>query len=210
MKRYPVIPTVLVAAAVAVMIGLGIWQLHRAQWKDRMIAELVAASTMPALDLDPLLDGEAGGEPMPPIAFRKAIATCHVRNVLPDLRGGRSIAGEGGYAHFVRCRPDAEEGLASRLIVNAGWAPLPERDRRVTLRGVVAGQLGSLADDQPIILTSATAARGLVPSAPPSVEDIPNNHLAYAIQWFLFAGVATIIYLLALRHRRAPKLPPEP
>lgn len=202
MKRYPLIPTILVAGAVAVMIGLGIWQLQRAQWKERMIADLVAASAMPALDLDPLLDGEAGGEPLPPIAFRKVLVTCHVRDVLPDLRGGRSIAGEGGYAHFVRCRPDAEEGLASRLTVNAGWAPLPERDRRVSLRGVVAGQLGSDEEGQPIILTSATAARGLVASAPPSVEDIPNNHLAYAVQWFLFAAIAVIIYLLALRRRR--------
>jgi surfeit locus 1 family protein len=30
---------------------------------------------------------------------------------------------------------------------------------------------------------------------------VPNNHLAYAVQWFLFAGVAAVIYALALRRR---------
>jgi cytochrome oxidase assembly protein ShyY1 len=39
----------------------------------------------------------------------------------------------------------------------------------------------------------------LEPSAPPSIEQIPNNHRSYAIQWFLFALIAVVIYLLALR-----------
>jgi surfeit locus 1 family protein len=30
---------------------------------------------------------------------------------------------------------------------------------------------------------------------------VPNNHLAYAVQWFLFAAVASVIYVLALRWR---------
>ncbi|HEX6072551.1 MAG TPA: SURF1 family cytochrome oxidase biogenesis protein, partial [Sphingomicrobium sp.] len=33
-RRLPVIPTIVVAAAVAAMIGLGIWQLQRAHWKE--------------------------------------------------------------------------------------------------------------------------------------------------------------------------------
>ena len=37
--------------------------------------------------------------------------------------------------------------------------------------------------------------------APPSLGSIPNNHRSYAIQWFLFAGIAALIYFLALRLR---------
>ena len=59
MKRLPLIPTLVVAGAVAVMIGLGIWQLQRAAWKDRLLADYAAAAPMPALDLDPLLDRES-------------------------------------------------------------------------------------------------------------------------------------------------------
>jgi cytochrome oxidase assembly protein ShyY1 len=46
---------------------------------------------------------------------------------------------------------------------------------------------------------------GLEPSAPPSVESIPNNHRAYAVQWFLFAAIAVLVYGLALRGRLAAK-----
>ena len=42
---------------------------------------------------------------------------------------------------------------------------------------------------------------GLEASAPPSLDSIPNNHRSYAIQWFLFAGIAALIYGLALRQR---------
>ena len=55
-------------------------------------------------------------------------------------------------------------------------------------------------------LVAARPAPGLVASAPPSPDAIPNNHLAYAIQWFIFAGIAAVIYVLALR-RRAKETP---
>jgi surfeit locus 1 family protein len=53
------------------------------------------------------------------------------------------------------------------------------------------------------MLVSDRAAPGLVRSKTPSATDIPNNHRAYAVQWFLFAGVALLIYALALRRRAA-------
>ncbi|NBO00626.1 MAG: hypothetical protein EBV21_04095 [Betaproteobacteria bacterium] len=34
-------------------------------------------------------------------------------------------------------------------------------------------------------------------------SDLPNNHLSYAVQWFLFAFVALVIYALAVRKRLA-------
>jgi surfeit locus 1 family protein len=50
-------------------------------------------------------------------------------------------------------------------------------------------------------LVAATPGPGLTASAPPSPDTIPNNHFSYAIQWFLFAGIAVVIYVLALRGR---------
>ncbi|MBC7987387.1 MAG: SURF1 family protein, partial [Sphingomonadaceae bacterium] len=72
--------------------------------------------------------------------------------------------------------------------------------------GEIAGVI--VPDDDHILrLVASTPAPGLEPSAPLTPADIPNNHLAYAIQWFLFAGVAGVIYALALR-RRNRSLPP--
>jgi surfeit locus 1 family protein len=206
MRRLPLIPTLVVAAAVGVMIALGIWQLQRAEWKERLLADYAAASALPALDLDPLLDDPE--EELPPLAFRRVLATCNARDAEPDQRGGRSDRGESGYSYFVRCR-SGEGGLAGRLLVNAGWTPLPERDRRITVNGLVAGRLGAVEEGEPLVITSASATPPLRPSAPASIDNIPNNHRLYAWQWFFFAAAALVIYLLALR-RRGKDLPPEP
>ena len=48
---------------------------------------------------------------------------------------------------------------------------------------------------------------GLALLAAPDPADIPNNHLAYAVQWFLFAAVAAVVYALALRKRLAAPPP---
>ena len=46
-RRLPVLPTILVLAAVATMIGLGIWQIGRAQEKDARTATLAERMTLP-------------------------------------------------------------------------------------------------------------------------------------------------------------------
>ena len=196
-RRLPVIPTIIVVAAVAVMIGLGVWQLQRAAWKDRMLAELAVAQSQPAVDLDPLLGGD---EPSQPIAFRRALVTCAARDAEVSARAGRSRRGAAGYAFYVPCRP-GERGWAGRLQVNAGWSQRPDAVRRLSLAGTVAGIVGTAEAGKPIILTAAEPQAPLEASAPPRVEDIPNNHLAYAGQWFFFALAAAVIFVLALRRR---------
>ena len=42
---------------------------------------------------------------------------------------------------------------------------------------------------------------GLAANAAPDPSEIPNNHLAYAVQWFLFAATALIIYAVAVWRR---------
>src|SRR3546814_8511869 len=37
MRRFPLIATLIVALAVAAMIGLGVWQLQRMTWKDGLL-----------------------------------------------------------------------------------------------------------------------------------------------------------------------------
>jgi len=205
MRRPPLFPTLIVAAAVATMIALGIWQLRRAQWKHALLADYAIASTLPAVDLDPLLDGAA---PLPPLSFRRALVSCDAREVEPDVHAGRNAANAVGQVYVVPCRPGAS-GLAGRLRVNAGWASWPDAARRLSVSGLVAGRLGAVGEDGPITLVAATPVPPLAASAPASIESVPNNHFAYAWQWFFFAAAAAIIYLLALRGRRRD-LPPEP
>ena len=50
-------------------------------------------------------------------------------------------------------------------------------------------------------LVAASAPPGLEPSAPPSLDRIPNNHRSYAMQWFAFALIALVVFALAIRQR---------
>jgi surfeit locus 1 family protein len=206
MRRLPLIPTLVVALAVAAMVALGIWQIQRAQWKERLLADYAAAAAMPAVDLDPLLDGRTR---LPPLSFRRALVSCHADDQEPDIRAGRSAADVPGQAYYLPCRPGAA-GLAGRIRVNAGWASRPNAVRRLSLEGLVAGRLGVVEADGPITLTAATAAAPLAASQGPDIASIPNNHRLYALQWFFFAAAALVIYALALRRRNRGTLPPEP
>jgi surfeit locus 1 family protein len=207
MRRLPLVPTLIVALAVATMIGLGIWQLQRATWKEALLADYGRAMTLPAIDLDPLL---ASGRPLPELSFRRALVACDARDAAVEAQAGRNAADVTGQAFYVGCRPGAS-GPAGRLRINAGWADRPDAVRRLTLSGIVAGQLGVVGPDGPITLVAATPAAPLVTaSAPPDLAAIPNNHLSYALQWFAFALTAAVIYLLAVRRRHRPTLPPAP
>ena len=144
--------------------------------------------------------GDGGG-----LAARGDRIAPRARGVEPDLRGGRSRDGRSGYRYLVPCRP-GESGLAGRLLVNAGWSAMPEGERRFTVEGAVAGTIGSVPDEGPVVLTAAEPVPPLAASAPANIAEVPNNHLAYAFQWFFFAAAAAAIYALALRRRlsRAP------
>lgn len=197
MRRFPVVATVIVATAIATMIALGIWQLQRARWKERLLADYAAAASLPTLDLDPLL--ARGAEP-PPLSFRRILVTCRSGRGAPVLRGGASRDGVGGYVYLLPCRPGAS-GLAGRLRVNAGWSRMPDESLRPSLDGIVAGTVGLAEAEGPVTIVSASAAPPLAPSAPPRLDALANNHLFYAFQWFFFAAAAALIFWLALRRR---------
>jgi surfeit locus 1 family protein len=206
MRRVPVFASLVVAAAVATMIALGIWQLRRAQWKEGLLAQYGEAASMPAVDLDPLLDGRTA---LPPLSFRRALVSCDATDADADIHAGRNLHDVVGQVYVIPCRPGAS-GLAGRIRVNMGWSERPDAPRRLSLHGIVAGRLSVVGEDGPIILTSATAQPPLAPSQPPAIDSIPNNHLSYAFQWFFFAASALVIYVLALRLRNRRTLPTEP
>ena len=188
-RRLPLVPTILVALAVATMIGLGIWQLGRAREKEALLERYRAAQNRPPIAFPTL----PVGKELP--LFRYATAVC-LRPVSKRATAGRNRAGETGYVHIVECSTGAEgPGLA----VEVGWSRDPNA-RFAWSGGPVSG---IIAPDRKMRmrLVAASAPAGLAPSAPPDVAQIPNNHRSYAAQWFLFAAIALIIYALALRQR---------
>ncbi|HEY8592055.1 MAG TPA: SURF1 family protein [Sphingomicrobium sp.] len=196
-RRFPVIATIFVAAAVAVMIALGIWQLKRAGEKDRLIARYQAAENMPpiAWPATPLREDQL------PL-FRHATGLCP-RVVAKRAVAGANMAGEPGYAHIVECAPTSPGPV---MTVDLGWSKNPNA-RFDWPGGLVSGVI---APDRKngIRLVAAGAPAGLQPSAQPSLATIPNNHRSYAVQWFAFAAIALVIFLLAVRGRRTAERRP--
>lgn len=192
MKRIPLLPTLLVVAAVAMMVGLGIWQLHRAQWKNDLLVRYKANASLPPIAFPKV--------PTPQdehILFRRATGYC-LHPASWSARSGRNRAGEAGWRHIALCRTRAEgPGMA----VDLGWSISSDAPKGYR-GGQVSGVIGP-DRDHVLLLIADQPAPGLMASAPSSLEDIPNNHLAYAVQWFLFAVVAVVIYILALNRRQS-------
>jgi surfeit locus 1 family protein len=189
-RKVPIVASLVVAVAVAIMIALGIWQISRAHWKDQLLAQYSAAPKLPpiAFPTTPM----KGELPL----FRWATGFC-VKPVGQRAIAGENREGEPGYVHIVQCSTGAEgPGMA----VEIGWSKDP--NAKWTWPG--GPVTGMIAPDRQrrIRLVAASAPPGLEPSAPPSLESIPNNHRFYAIQWFAFAAIALVIYVLALRKRR--------
>lgn len=198
-RRVPVVATIVVVAAVAVMIGLGVWQLQRAKWKEHLLARYAAAEKLPpiAFPTTPLRDDQ-----LP--FFRSATGVC-LRVVGQRAMAGENRAGEPGYVHIVDCTTGAE---GPGMSVEVGWSKDP--NAKVDWSGGPVS--GIIAPDRRMRmrLVAASAPPGLEPSALPSMASIPNNHRSYAIQWFSFAGIALVIYALALRKRLKEEQPPRP
>ena len=238
-RSVPIIPTIIVLAAVATMIGLGIWQLGRRAEKEALIARYEAAlaqqgesQLLPGFLLDPS---------SPEAAYTRTLQFCSDPEQ-GKVVSGRNSTGRSGWVRFVRCtigqqwphtqsncaalydvfareiatpqpkavfvadcigpdvEPDPFDSRAPRQAeIVLGWSKSPEAARWsggfVTGTIVPAGEFGfKIVADPPIA--------GLQPNAKPDPGDLPNNHLAYAAQWFFFALTALVIYVLALKRRR--------
>lgn len=205
MRRVPILPTLLVALAVAAMIGLGLWQLDRRQEKVTLIARYAANQHLPPIALPQFPDES--------ILFRRASAMC-VQPVAWHSEAGRAADGTSGWRQIADCRTGAEGpgfavqvGIAATLGATPKWRGGPVRGyitHAPQHRALIQG-LWSHAP-QPLMLVADPPLPGLKPNAAANLGDIPNNHLAYAVQWFIFAALAAIIYAIAL-HRRAAGAP---
>lgn len=180
--RIPLIPTVIVAAAVATMIALGFWQLDRKGEKEALIARAQQAAQTSAQ-----VDYPSEPDKVEDLLYRRTAITCEqVRNMTSIA--GRSAQGQSGVAQRATCLL----ANGTQAIVDIGFSrdPSPVAWEGGEIKGVIAPG-GRIVAEEPV--------GGLEPLARPDPASLPNNHLAYAGQWFFFALTALVIYILALR-----------
>lgn len=196
-RQLPILPTIVVVAAAAVMVMLGVWQLGRLEEKEALIASFArnAADTRVA-DLAALDLSQA--------AYRQVRIDCRSPANWSAV-AGRNAMGQSGYVHRYECgvstgaaaSGEGGQGTARLITGEIGWSPGPQQPRFAG--GEIVGRLAALGEGYKVV--SARGLAGLAASAQPDPNDLPNNHLAYAGQWFFFALTALVIYWLALRRR---------
>jgi surfeit locus 1 family protein len=162
------LPGIVVAAALAVLIGLGNWQMERLAWKEALIARATSGPTQPVRDLPP--PAEWAALPVDDLQyhpFRLAgrwlhDEEAHVFTSLPDPFGP-----QGGPGYWI-VTPLALEG-GGIVLVNRGFAPHGDHepaDRGETLSRGPVEVVGLLRPDE-----------GRIWLTP---EDQPEKNLFYA------------------------------
>lgn len=184
MRRLPIFATLLVLAAVGVMIRLGFWQLDRLHQKEALLTRYAAAQGMSAEV--PFPRNENAAEPL---LYRHTRIDCPKVGAVSVI-AGHNAKGETGMAHVADCL--LADGGTTRVVL--GWS----RDPKPALWQ--GGAVGGVIAPGPRLVADPPLA-GLEANARPDPGDLPNNHLAYAVQWFLFAATALVIYGLAIRKR---------
>lgn len=186
MRAVPIFATAIVLVAVSVMIALGVWQLHRADWKADLIARYENTLIISEIVPYPVAPADQATG-----LYRRSAIVCD------DVVGrsaisGRSKSGQAGWTQLAQCK--TAYGVAE---VALGWSrdPAPAPWAGGDVGGLIApaGKGVRLIADPPLA--------GLGALARPDPRDMPNNHFAYAMQWFFFAATALIIFVLAARKK---------
>ncbi|MFO1259477.1 MAG: SURF1 family protein [Sphingomonadaceae bacterium] len=210
-RKWPLVPSLIVALAALAMVMLGVWQLKRAGQKDALIHEVEHNPALPPRAFPQT------GPVTPELTFRRASVHC-LRVVGWQVEAGRAADGTSGFRYIAQCATGAE-GQGALIALGVGGRP---DMKPAWTGGTVSGWISKEPDHRslieqmtgpelvlrPMLVAGASPIAELKSSNPPKVEDIPNNHLSYAFQWFSFAAIALIIYVLALKRRERSSTAP--
>jgi surfeit locus 1 family protein len=220
--RRLLIPGLSTLAMLAVLLGLGTWQVERLFWKEAILARIDQAEAAPPVPLA----GHAAD-------FTKVAATGHFRPGVIGYYGSQSdpsarANGLGAQQLAVLERPGAPA-----LLVDRGWVPLPADPHlsppagETTVQGYVrpgetpgpfsatddprehrfytldppaiAHALGLPAVAPFVLIAMGTPTPGHYPLPADSLPRPPNNHRNYAITWFGLAACLLVIFTLHAR-----------
>jgi surfeit locus 1 family protein len=205
----------------AVLIGLGTWQVYRLAWKRHLLAQIAAAEQAPAVPL-----------PLAPAPFQKVAVQGRLRPDLAALYGAQVRDTRAGPVLGGQLIVALERADAPPVLVVLGWVPgtrpvppaLPAGEAAIVgyVRPPERPGLFSASDDpkarlfytlDPQAIGTALGLKQVAPftlvalgSAPPGWPDParhlprpPNNHLQYAMTWYGLAVVLLVVFVLHAR-----------
>ncbi len=225
-------PTVMTIFALAVLVSLGRWQLHRLQWKTALLNRLSAGIEAPAIAYDRWLaerQGRAGSGEFDHVKVRGTFDYSQ-ENYVFTTRDGKV-----GYLVFTALRDTqcSQADAACTVWIDRGFVPEGLRDPGTRQEGEVKGEVevsglmrlpekagwftpepdrdkriwyAATFPEPYYIEADATPNPGGWPKGRDPKElltSIPNSHAQYAFTWFSLAVVLLIVYGFYMRSRLA-------
>jgi surfeit locus 1 family protein len=183
------------------LVSLGVWQLQRKDWKEALLAQMARNAEQPAFALS------RPDQVTTDMEYARVNFVCAYKLSDQYSVEGFDAAAKIAKRRYIKCsRPAA-------IVVDLGWhAAAPDvvgGAALVTVSGRIrhwtapsaAQALGGIKLVSPKDFT-APVAPFYVQAGDALPPPLPNNHLAYAMQWGLFAGVLAIIFVLFQRRQR--------
>ena len=130
-------PAIFTGVAAAILVSLGLWQLHRLAWKEGLIAEIEARAN-------------AAPQPLPPVAewpklrpqdyeYRHVTAEGVFENGKQALVF-RASGGAAGLQPGYQVMTPLQLTSGGTVIVNRGFVPLERKDQATRLAGLIQGE----------------------------------------------------------------------
>jgi surfeit locus 1 family protein len=222
--RFRPYPGVTIAALIAtvILVGLGVWQLQRLQWKLALIAEVDGHMTAAPISLDQALKTDADA-----MQYRRVALEGHFDNakeayvfttgaggeavyhvLTPFLTSeGRTLMVDRGYIPKDKLAPATRSPLGgvTRLVgvwrvpdAPGAFTPGPDAVHRIwysrDLKGIAAADHIQLT--APVLIEADAAPNpGGWPKGGQTVVSFRNEHLSYAVTWFGLAAGLLGVYL---------------
>jgi surfeit locus 1 family protein len=218
-------PTLVSLPILVLSLSLGIWQMERREWKRDILDRIAANQAAAAMTLDQLLSGdplrheygrvkvagsfEHGREFY--LAARSLKNKVGLQVIVPlKTDDGRVVLFDRGWVPDRKAATQAAAqpsgrveltGLVRRSQTRARFAPENVPDKNVWFQADVplmrkmAGAPPDRKLDTFFLEADATPNPGGVPVGGQTRLEIPNDHLQYAITWFLIALALAGVYL---------------
>lgn len=222
MRRY-LFPLILGVLGCAILISLGVWQLHRLAWKESMLADIqrsiegapvpLPAAVDPSMKYLPVtVSGTTTGQEIDVLSGTRESGGGYqiVSTLVTD--DGRRILLDRGFVDQDHKR-DPRPPVRLDVVGNLHWpqekgsaTPAPNLDQNIWFARDVPAMAKALGTE-PVLVVAAEVrgdAQGVEP-IPVAIEGIPNNHLSYAVQWFMIAAVwagMTVALIWRIRQRQ--------
>lgn len=209
-----IITIILSVAVLAVFLSLGTWQLRRLEWKQSVLAEIDAriGAAPVAVPADP--DPEADRFLPVTVTGVMGEGELHVlvstrdqgpgfRIIAPFVVDGRRVLVDRGYVR-VTAKDAARVTGPMAVTGNLHWPDerydsTPANDPAANYWyarevDVMAAALGT----DPVLIIARSPTDPAVTPLPVTSEGIPNDHLEYAMTWFLLAATWIVMTGFAL------------